>query len=102
MDWVTNLLSKISEGFQTSVASLNNLLTTLNNATTEMQNVTTGGWIPYVGAFRYVVGDVIYLTFYTMILLGLGFMVFNIILIIKNQFAFGGGLINTIKGVFFK
>lgn len=87
-DWVYEVFNHIQDIFSGSVAALYQLYNELNKLTNNVQALTSdnGGLTIYLGAFRYVVGDMIYLTYYFIALFGCLYTLFILIKRVIDMF----------------
>ncbi|WP_202709711.1 hypothetical protein [Sporosalibacterium faouarense] len=110
MDWLVEIFDQIKEAFILSVDSLNSFYNniesqtdTLISMTDNIQNGTMEGLniVQFIGTFRYIVGDPIWYVFYSLTMLGLGYTIYAIVVLIKNEIPVSS-IVGNIKGLFLK
>lgn len=109
MDWIREIWQLISDSFQSMCSALNELLTALNTqidsidtmkAAIETGHITGFNWLKWIGAYHYIVGDFIYMSTYTVIIIGVLMTIYKIILLIKENINLGDGLLSKVKAFF--
>lgn len=89
---IIDILSAIKEIFTSMVDTLGefvNTLTEVENNISDLVNLKGGMVYTFIGHFRYLVGDVIYLGFYAIIVIGANMLLFNLARIVIKSFDSG-------------
>lgn len=80
MNWINDILGRVNELYALVTNTLNEFLGSINNLISDVNALTTDSMLSMtLGGFRYVVGDTIYLMYYAIMLLGVGFTIFMLV-----------------------
>lgn len=96
---IIDILVTIKDIYLSMVSSLNSFVDTLISVEQDINalcNMNSGNMVyKFIGHFRYLVGDTIYLGFWAVILVGVNMMLFNLARIALK--AMDNGLVSKIK-----
>jgi len=96
---IIDIISTIKDIYLSMVNSLNSFIDTLITVEQDINalcNMDSGSMVyTFIGHFRYIVGDVIYLGFWAVIIIGTNMMLFNLARIALKSM--DNGLVTKIK-----